>query len=209
MNAQTKEKFVEKGRILTSQHIAHLSDEYRKMSFEQSRRGMLGSGSTIDVTTKLISVESKSLYSNILEYVAEAPLQPSENLEGQIAKISEEIHEKFCQEALPFFQKSVEQTRKPELFDRMLPDLESKLAKNRADFQNRLNLLVQKINDQSGRDKAIIILWGVEFTLLALTIFIAGMWYQKPDENYEPLLVLLASLAAITGLIIKWRRDGT
>jgi len=173
------------------------------MLAEHSRDGMLGSGATIKKTMNFIVVGNANLYSRVIEHLTKLNVNFTQNLEFDIQILTKSAQEQFKAEALAIFQKSTEIARSPNLYERMLPELESEMASNLAVFQNTLNAAILELKHKSSVSTLSKALWCLEAILLLTSVFIAGMWYKDPNGNYEPILVGLGLVIPLVGLIIK------
>ena len=86
-----------------------------------------------------------------------------------------------------------------------LNPIEESMAGDLASFHNDLNAFVIELKQQKSTSSFEKGIWIFEGFLLLVSMFIAGMWYQNPKGNYEPILV---GLALITSLIALWLKFG-
>jgi|GEM_PF-1342930 len=203
MNNELMENFVEKLRLIRSELIVNLNNDYKRMLAEHSRDGMLGSGATIKKTMNFIVLGNASLYSQVIEYLKKLNVNYTNSLESDVQALTKSAQEQFKIEALTVFQKSTEIARSPNLYGRMLPELESEMASNLAVFQNSLNAAILELKIKSSISPLSKSLWFLEAVLLLSSMFIAGMWYKDPNGNYEPILLGLGLVIPLVGVIIK------
>jgi len=203
MNNELKENFVEKLRLIKSELIVNLNNDYKRMLAEHSRDGLLGSGATIKKTMNFIVLGNANLYTQVIEHLTRLNINYTKNLESDIQILTKSAQEQFKFEALIVFQKSTEIARSPNLYERMLPELESEMASNLAIFQNSLNAAVIELKNKISVSPLGKSLWFLEAVLLLSSMFIAGMWYKDPNGNYEPILLGLGLVIPLVGIIIK------
>jgi len=203
MNNELKENFVEKLRLIRSEIIVKLNNDYKRMLAEHSRDGMLGSGATIKKAMNFIVLGNASLYSQVIEHLKKLNVNYTNSLESDVQALAKSAQEQFKIEALTVFQKSTEIARSPNLYGRMLPELESEMASNLAVFQNSLNAVILELKIKSSISPLSKSLWFLEAVLLLSSMFIAGMWYKDPNGNYEPILLGLGLVIPLVGVIIK------
>ncbi|TMN85279.1 hypothetical protein CWB72_20315, partial [Pseudoalteromonas phenolica] len=125
----------------------------------------------------------------ILSYIDTLNLKYDSSLENDISKLAQDAQKQFKVESIAKLEKSTEVAGNPKLFERMLPDVEAEMANNLAIFQNNLNAKVLDLKENTIKSPIEKSLWVVEFMFLAISIFIAGMWFKDPEGNYEPFLV--------------------
>lgn len=125
-------------------------------------------------------------------------------IERDIQGLANFAQELYKAEAVTFLQKSTKLAGKPNLYERMLPDVESSMATDLAKFKNQLNataIQLKLVHRKSAMEK---FLWGLEGLLLLISMFISGMWYKNPAGNYEPFLVGLGLAIPLIALGIKF-----
>jgi hypothetical protein len=85
----------------------------------------------------------------------------------------------------------------------MIPEVEASMVSDYENFENSLNVIA--INLKNSRTMSVFgkWLWYLEALLLAISLFIAGMWYKNPTGNYEPILVVLALVIPAIAIGIK------
>ncbi len=125
------------------------------------------------------------------------------NIEIDIQTLATSAQESYKSEALPRFKKATEQANISRLYERMLPEVESGMDTDLANFQNSLNAEVVKLKLSTGKSLLEKWLWGFEAILLLISMLIVGMWLKDPDGNYEPVLVGLSIIVALLPLGIK------
>jgi hypothetical protein len=151
----------------------------------------------------IISELTVKIYSEILSYMDTLKIDYHSSLESEISKLALEAQRKFKIEILAKLKKSTEIAGNPKLYERMLPDVEADIAKSLAIFCNNLNVKILELKQNTVKSSVERTLWAVEFLFLAISIFIAGMWYKDPEGNYEPILVGLSTAMLLILLIIR------
>ncbi|MEQ3515642.1 hypothetical protein ABMY35_20180 [Pseudoalteromonas sp. BZB3] len=203
MNFDFKKNFEEKIRLILIDSTSSLDEQFELMLRKHAADGMLRSGNTIKQTMNMIAEFTTKIYSEILSYIDTLNLKYDSSLENDISKLAQDAQKQFKVESIAKLEKSTEVAGNPKLFERMLPDVEAEMANNLAIFQNNLNAKVLDLKENTIKSPIEKSLWVVEFMFLAISIFIAGMWFKDPEGNYEPFLVGLTSAMLLTLLIIK------
>lgn len=202
MTNETRQNFEEKLRLVIKELLATLDNDYEAMLRMHAAKGLLRSGNTIKATMNLISCSDANFYSEVLDHIDTLKLQYNSTIESDIVQLTNNAQDSFKVKVIEKFTKSTEVTNSAKLFDRLLPDVETDLANNRAVFLNSLNA---KIIDIKKTSKSSIekILWVIEIIIVLTSIFIAGMWFKDPQGNYEPILVGLGLVIPLIYLGIR------
>lgn len=203
MNLEIQQNFSEKLRLVNLELLESLDQDIKKMLAEHSRDGLLGSGNTIKKTMNFISSCNSRLFQEALDHITTLNLSYYPQLETEIQEIVKNSQEVFKKEALPRLKKSTEIARAPHLYERMVPEVESAMANDHANFHNSLNANVLDLKLNSHLNPIEKALWVVEGLLLLFSMFVAGLWYKDPQGNYEPLLVALGLIIPILAIGIK------
>ena len=203
MHPEIEENMKEKLRLLVVDLISAVEKKMQLMMADHSAKGMLKSGNTIKKTMDYISEENKTLYKESINYLNESSLNYHPELEINVQKLVKEAHETYKNDVLVRFQKSTDVVGNPNLYQRMLPEIESSMASDLAKFQNELNLLLAKLKHANKATPLTIAMWAIEGILLLISVFIAGMWYKNPNGNYEPILVSLGCLMPLLAICMK------
>ncbi len=203
MYPEIEENLKEKLRLLVSDLISTVEEKIRLMMAEHSANGMLRSGNTIKLTMDYISDVNKLLYKESINYLHEASLTYHPELELKVQKSVKVAHESYKKEVLAHFQTSTNIAGKPDLYLRMLPEIEAGMASDLAKFQNELNLISEKLrrNNEASRLKTAI--WVIEGVLLLASVSIASMWYKEPSGNYEPILFGIGCIMSLIPICTK------
>jgi len=203
MHPEIKQNYTEKLRLVTIKLLGILDQNIKVMLAEHSRDGLLGSGATIKKTMNFIAQENSNLYQEVLNHLGTLNQKYYPQLESDVKKLAKTAQEKFKQESLVRFKKSTEIARHPQLYERMLPEVEAAMATDLANFQNTLNTTVLDLKLSSSIAPLTKTLLGLEAALILISIFIAGMWYKDPTGNYEPILVGLGLVITLNAIGIK------
>lgn len=203
MDKEYKENFDEKLRLTIKKLISDLNDDYKLMLREHSRDGLLGSGNTIKRTMGFIENRNSEIYREVLAHLDTLNIKYYANLEKDIQSIAGEAQVEFKTAALDTFMKSTEMANNPKLYERLLPEVEQSMATSFAEFQNSLNAAVLNIKNATTTPPIAKALWVLEAVLLLAAAMIAGMWYQNPQGNYEPVLVGLGLIIPLTAVAIR------
>lgn len=198
MDNQIRENFDEKLRLIHGELISSLDSSFEAMLRTHSAKGLLRSGNTIKATMELISKITSTLYSEVILHLEALNLKYYSALESDILLLANESFSKLKKELIVKFKKSTEMAGNPDLFDRMLPEVENEMAKHLATFRNRLNLQALELKRKTTKSPVEKILWALEVAIILASMFIAGMWFKDPQGNYEPILV---GLGLVTPLI--------
>jgi hypothetical protein len=203
MNIDSKQNFEEKIRLILIESTTTLEESFELMLRKHAADGLIRSGNTIKATMNMIAELTAKIYSEILIYIDTLNLKYYSSLEDDIAKLALEAQKKFKIETIAKLEKSTQMAGNPKLFERMLPEVEADMANGLAIFQNCLNTKVLELKQSTVKSPVERTLWVVEFTFLAISIFVSGMWFNDPDGNYEPFLVGLVSVMSLILLIIR------
>jgi len=204
MHPEIKENYRELLRLAYQEQISKLDENFQAMLRLHSAKGRLGSGDTIKRTMEFISEGNNRLYQAVLDHLQTLNLEYYPTLEKDFLELVGPSQQLFKTEALSYFRKSTEHAKNPQLYDRLLPDLESDMAKELAKFQNSLNAATLQMKQSSQMTPLVKLLWGVEAALLLISMFIAGMWFKDPAGNYEPVLVALGFAVPLMVVVIKY-----
>jgi hypothetical protein len=203
MNIHTKQNFEEKIRLILIKSVSSLEEDFELMLRKHAADGMIRSGNTIKATMNMIADLTEKLYSDIMSYVDVLNLKYFSTIEADISALALSAQEKLKIETIAKLQKSTEMAGNPKLFERMLPDVEADMANKLATFQNNLNAKVIELKQNTEKSPLEKILWVIEFIVLAISIFVSGMWFNDPQGNYEPLLFGFALVVPLIYLIIR------
>ncbi|WP_136805858.1 hypothetical protein [Desulfosediminicola flagellatus] len=203
MKSDLSENISKKLDLYLVETVDALEQDFKKMLAEHSRDGMLGSGATIKKTMNFISTRNEILYSSVIAHVEILNLKYYSNLEEDIKKIVVEVQNKYKVTCLELLQKSTEIARNPKLYERMLPEVEASMVHDWKNFENSLN--VYSLNLKHNRTMSTLekSLWCLEGLLLAISVFISGMWFKYPNGNYEPIIVALGLLISAIAIAMK------
>lgn len=204
MHPEIKENFREKLRLTVADTISTLDVDIKAMLAKHAAEGMLRSGNTIKKTMDLISEGNARIYQETLQYVSSLNLAYYPEIENDIQGLARSAQESFKTEALPRFKKSTETAGNPQLYEHLLPEIESGMANDLAKFQNQLNAASVHLKLNNVMSPTEKLLWGIEGLLLLISMFIAGMWYKDPSGNYEPVLVGLGLVIPLLAIGIKF-----
>ncbi|WP_282146636.1 hypothetical protein [Alteromonas stellipolaris] len=203
MNTDSKQNFEEKIRLTLIESTSTLEEEFELMLRKHAADGLIRSGNTIKATMNIITELTARIYSEILSYIDALDLKYSPSLENDISKLALDAQQKFKIEAIAKLDKSTEIAGNPKLFERMLPEVEADMANSLATFRNNLNAKMLELRQRTVKSPIERTLWALEFICFAISIFVAGMWFNDPEGNYEPFLVGLSSAMFLVLLIIK------
>lgn len=205
MNSDIKQYYAEKLRLVVTELLSELDQNIKLMLAEHSRDGKLGCGDTIRKTMEYISAGNASFYQKALDHFSHLSPKYNHQLELEVQNLAKSVQYSFKQEALQRLKKSTEIARSPNLYERMLPDVESSMATDLANFQNLLNSAVIALNRQQNHamSPTTKVLWSLEALLLTVSVFISGMWFNDPEGNYEPILVGLGLVMPLIAMGIK------
>lgn len=203
MNIDSRQNFEEKIRLILIDSTSTLEEKFELMLRKHAADGLLRSGNTIKETMNMIAELTAKIYSEILTYIDALNLKYYSSLEDDISKLAQDAQNQFKIETIAKLDKSTEMAGNPKLFERMLPDVEAEMANSLAIFQNSLNAKILDLKQNTVKSPLERTLWTVEFIFLAISIFVAGMWFNEPDGNYEPFIVGLTSAMLLILLIIR------
>lgn len=204
MNSEILQNYTEKLRLVIQELLAHLDQDIKKMLAEHSRDGLLGSGATIKKTMNFISSYNSSLYQVIITHMRTLNLYYYQSLESEVQELAKQFQQTFKEEALKRLKKSTEVARAPNLYERMVSEVEQSMANDLANFHNSLNAIIIDLKLNSHMTPIEKTLWVFEGLLLLSSMFIAGLWYKDPSGNYEPILVGLGLIIPLIAIGIKY-----
>ena len=125
--------------ILKSELIDDLDQNINRMKAEHSAKGLLRSGASIKKVMEEINTLVDSYYSDILEHLKSLPLKTSSSLAGTLNREVEEglsVITPLANERLSAITILVQ---KPDLYERILPDVEGENLKIKNRFENNLD----------------------------------------------------------------------
>lgn len=203
MDNEIKKNFEEKLNLISSELLATLDIDFETMLRRHSSDGLLHSGKTIKATMDLISRLVTDLYTEALDHVKNLKIDYSPSIETEIVQLVDNSKDRIESKFLSKFQKSTEIAGKPDLYERLLPELNTTLATNQAVFKNQLNLIVIALKKSKAKSSIEKVLWFIELIIVSASIFICGMWFSEPSGNYEPVLVGLGLVIPLIYLVIR------
>lgn len=207
MNNEMRLNFKEKLRLLSDELVVAFESDFEVLLRRHSSEGMLRSGKTIKSTIALISSLHDQLYTEVLTYIDILKLEYCSSLESEVSELVENTLKYIEPKMLSVFQKSTKIAGKPELYERLLPDVINEESTRKATFQNQLNLKVLQLKSTQTKSPLEKTLWVIEIAMITSLIFISGMWFSDPEGNYEPLFAGLSLLVPFLYLLI--RRNST
>lgn len=139
MNQNLVENIQDRINILKQELIDELDSNIESMKREHSAKGLLMSGATI----KRVMVEINNLvdkyYSDILQHIKSLPLGFSSSLEAQLKKKVNDGLSTIAPIANERLSAITSFVKKPNLYERMLPEIQEENDKLRKRFENNLN----------------------------------------------------------------------
>lgn len=192
MHPEIKANFQEKLRLNVSDLINSLDEKLKDMYAKHSASGQLRSGNTIKRTMDLIAEGDASLYQTSIEYLREQDISYSESIETDIQSLVESAQKNYKIECLERLKKSTELAGIADLYGKMLPKVESVMLSELAKFHNSLNAVIVQLKLNKQISPLTKTLWVLEALIILTTMFIAGMWFNDPSGNYEPIVVGLS-----------------
>ena len=135
--------------ILKTELIDNLDRNIERMKAEHAAQGLLNSGASIKRVMEEINSLVSSYYSDLFGHIKKHPLTFSSTLEGEL---KEQINEglasisPLANERLVAITKFVQ---KPDLYERMLPEVEDENNKIKKRFENDLNAFVIELKQSS------------------------------------------------------------
>lgn len=183
--------------------LQSLDEEFESMLRTHSSKGLLRSGNTISSAMDLAGKLLEKYFVQAIEHINYLQFSYSDNLETDISKLVHNASEPLKEQLLVKFRKSTEVAGKPNLYERLLPELNQSFQQIQSAFEISLNsnvLLLKAAQKRSTLEKG---LWLLELTILLCLFFIGGMWFNDPNGNYEPLFVTLLLVMPTIGLIIN------
>jgi hypothetical protein len=203
MHPDIKENYRERLRLAFNDSIQSLSGKFEAMLALHAAEGRLGSGGTIKSTMDFIVEENAELYRVAIEHLKSLNPDYYPKLESDVLTLVKAVQESFSAEGEKYLQKGTERARRPDLYERMLPDVEAGMASELAKFQNSLNVAILNLKANRKMSPLLKTFWGVEALVILTSMFIAGMWYKDPDGVYEPILVGLGLTIPLVAVGIK------
>lgn len=204
MPQEIKQNFTEKLRLICIELDSELDKKYRTMLAEHSRDGLLGSGATIKKTINFIAEGNSNFYRAVLDYLESSNIKYYSQLESDIQELVCAAQKVFKSQSLKFLTRSTEVARSPDLYERVVKDVEAEMATDLANFQNKLNSVVLELKLSSAMPPITKAFWLLEAVLVSISLFIAGIWYKDPVGNYEPILAGLGLSISLIGIGIKF-----
>jgi len=203
MHSEIKQNYIEKLRLVSLGLLEALDQDIKIMLREHARDGLVGSGATIKKTMDFIAQGNSSLYQAVLTHLSTLNPRFYPQLEPDVQALAKAAQDIFKKESLACLKKSTEIARNPQLYERMLPEVEAAMATDLANFQNSLNAAALELKLSTSTPLPTKVFWSLEAVLLLVSMFIAGMWYKDPNGNYEPILVSLGLVIPLLAIGIK------
>ncbi len=206
MRPDIMENFKVKLNIVVVELIQELENNIIVMARQHSAKGLIRSGNTIKCTMDFIAKGNANLFQIAISHIESLDCSYSIKLEGDVQAIMSFAHDSFKKESLIWLRKSTELAGNPKLYERMLPEVELSMSSDWDKFLNLLDALVIKLKHSQKMSLFTKICWFAEAIILLVSVFIAGIWYEDPDGNYEPIIVGLLIVISIIALIMKLSR---
>jgi len=203
MHKEFRENYEEKLRLVVNSLIEDLEQKYKAMLAEHSAKGRLRSGDTIKRTMDFITDLNRIIYKETITHLSVLNLEFSNGLESTIQSIAQHSHLSYKKEALTYLENATTVGGKPQLYERMLPEVEATMSTHAAEFQNSLNAAVMQLKRNREMSTVIKALWATEATIAMVSLFTAGMWFKDPSGNYEPIIVGLGFVFTLIAIGIK------
>ncbi|MBT4492464.1 MAG: hypothetical protein HOC70_04410 [Gammaproteobacteria bacterium] len=186
-----------KSELLREDILNSLDDSIREMAANHARDGKLGSGDTIAKTMEFIRESDQEFYHEMHEHLVSLPFRYDELLLAQLLQLIDDIHIQLAEELKKRLKKSAELARAENLYERMLPEVENTLELEAKFFANAVEVYLHNLA-ASGTDSASRqVFWASELVLIAICIFLAGMWFKDPTGNYEPIILGLGFVVSL------------
>jgi len=150
-----------------------------------------------------ISEGNSKLFQTVIDHIHSMEMSYYKNIENDIQGLASSAQESYKSEAFSRLKKTTDQVNIANLYERMLPEVESGMITDLAVFQNSLNSEVVKLKLSTSISHLEKWLWGFEVILLLVSMLIVGMWLKDPGGNYEPVLVGLGLLVSLLPFGIK------
>jgi len=196
MDTNILDNIKDKVAILETDLIVELDGEIHKMKSEHAAKGLLRSGNTIKfVMNDIIRIVEK-YHSELILHIKSLSLTLTPELENNIQEIINERLSDIKDSAYTRLNDITSFVGKPELYERMLPEVETENNKSVQRFNNLLNGLSIEIFNKSKLKNADSKPWEVELVKI-WHFLVAG----KRKVLTIPLLLVLVFIPALSGMI--------
>lgn len=192
MDQDLENNIMGKVDILCTDLLSELDLNIDRMKAEHSSKGLLISGATIERVMLDINSIIEKYYSEILEYIRTLPLTNSSGLEeklNDLVKIGLNKLNAVAYERLNIITAFV---GKPDLYERMLPEVEGESTKSEQRFHNSLNVFVIELSKRKSSNTKP---WEEE---------IAKIWHFATKGKRKiltfPIVLIFLLLPALAGL---------
>ncbi len=192
--------------VLKGELIDDLDKNIERMKAEHSSKGLLRSGATIKKVMEGINNLVDSYYSDIFGHLKSLPLQVYPALEESLKQKIDEGISSILPLANDRLSAITSFVQKPELYERMLPDVETENSKIKLRFENDLNAyLIDLLNAQEQNTKPwedeVLKLWRFAtkgkrkvLTLPLVAIFILIPAFAGLSDSYSKILTKLSDI---------------
>lgn len=204
MHSELKENFKKKLRLTVSEIINDLDVDIKAMLAKHAAKGMLRSGNTIKQTMSLISEGNSRIFKEAIEHLKSLNLANQPEIESDIQSLVTFSQESYRIEILPRFKKITEIAGKPQLYERILPEIDLSMENDLEIFQNQLNVLSIQLKLSKAMPQTNKLLWGIQSVLLLISMFITYIWYKDPTGNYEPIVIGLGLVVSLLAICIAF-----
>lgn len=194
-------------RVWFREEEARLSLEIEAMKRDYAARGMFKSGATLKKARDFcIESERKrvdAILATFTRFLTPVGSVKSTDIETTITGANNLLNKP---DQIQHITKIASLAEANDLLDRLVSAFEDAKRDQRQRLEANLRLLVggHQPSTRSSRP----FLDAVELIFLLMSLLLAVLWIRNPTGEYEPWLVLMATVAALVSIVHKVRRHG-
>ena len=196
METNTLNNIKDRVSILQTDLLSELDSEIHKMKAEHAAKGLLRSGNTIKFVMNDIARIVEKYHSELLLHIKSLSLTLTPALENDILEIVNEKLSDIKISAYTRLNDTASFVGKPDLYEKVLPEVEAEVNKSSQRFKNLLNGLSIELSNKSKKNNSGSKPWETELAKI-WHFLVAG----KRKVLTIPLLFVLIFIPALSGII--------
>jgi len=176
--------------------IYTLTQRVEQLRAGHAANGCLRSSGTMQETKELIITGNKEIYQFIVNYLTsiEALIYPS--LKSEILSVVATSVEAYRAEQLEILRET-ERLIGGFPAEKIILEIKDHEMLNSSKFKNQVASIILKSKNREQISTALKVILCIVALLLTSALAISVMWFVCPDGNYEPLIVMLTTVAAL------------
>lgn len=207
MHADLKQNLQEKIDLVSHDLLIELDQKIKAMTADHASKGLLRSGLTVRRVMDFISEGNVRLHYEVLSHFDELKPKYGRKLEADVVSLVAAAQENLESEASERLKDIVEKIGMPDLYERVLPDVEATMVAAYSKFNNALNTKILDLKFKSKKPPMAICLWLLEASLALTSLYVIYLWINDPSGDYQSILAGIAGLVALVGVGLKFSKE--